>query len=430
MSDKSLDMDSSCDCCKKIFDKKAILRHIGQSKKCKAFYGPRFKDMKTKQASERKENYRSNLSSKEHKRVLKRNRKIYASNAALKEKKKEANKERKIKEQKESKEKRKSLGNGNHEESEAGPSIKILYRTSDNFQELCQDPWVKCHFCFKKFDPYFILKHIAKSEDCKTFYGPKFDQLKKEKNRFRNNIYRRESYHTNLEVKEKKKQARKDKKDSLKQQRKKEFNKKWAEDSLEYKIRFFKERNSMGKRRFGWVEKCFEHFLDTFSQVEDYVRIEILDLVSSVEDTFQKNQKKIAEMTEKVKGSDHVVQVHSIFSCADSIIQRPWEKLEVTLDNKLKKIFAKIEKFNTSTEWKNVLENIYDSYKQKYTGDFWFHWKKGDYLPKPLLGMPCMICGKEPNCIEKPKKSESILCSFTTKQECAKKGCKECRSKL
>ena len=90
-------MDSSCDCCKKIFDKKAILRHIGQSKKCKAFYGPRFKDMKTKQASERKENYRSNLSSKEHKRVLKRNRKIYASNAALKEKKERSQQRKKDK---------------------------------------------------------------------------------------------------------------------------------------------------------------------------------------------------------------------------------------------------------------------------------------------------------------------------------------------
>ena len=85
MSGKESDMDYSCEFCNKTYGKKSILRHIGQSEACLAFYGPRFKEMKKKAASERKENYRSNLTVKKHKKVLQRNRILYANNPEMKE---------------------------------------------------------------------------------------------------------------------------------------------------------------------------------------------------------------------------------------------------------------------------------------------------------------------------------------------------------
>ena len=72
---------------------------------------------------------------------------------------------------------------------------------------------VGCQFCERKFDPLFILKHIGKSKDCKLFYGPDFERLKREKHKIRMSAYRRrignekarEKYQTNSDFREKKK---------------------------------------------------------------------------------------------------------------------------------------------------------------------------------------------------------------------------------
>ena len=63
-----------------------------------------------------------------------------------------------------------------------------------------------------------------------------------------------------------------------------------------------------------------------------------------------------------------------------------------------------------STSWYSVLDKIYDTYTQKFTGEHWYYWREGDYLPKSRDYLPCIICNQEPNCIEKP---EPILSTFT-----------------
>ena len=42
-----------------------------------------------------------------------------------------------------------------------------------------------CEYCKKSFAPEKILKHIGHVKACKTFYGPRFDELKKEQQRKR-----------------------------------------------------------------------------------------------------------------------------------------------------------------------------------------------------------------------------------------------------
>ena len=46
----------------------------------------------------------------------------------------------------------------------------------------------ECQSCKKRYS--MLLKHIAKSEDCENFYGPKFEAMKREKNRIKKQRYR------------------------------------------------------------------------------------------------------------------------------------------------------------------------------------------------------------------------------------------------
>ena len=89
MSDKKLDMDIPCDFCGKTFEKTSLLRHIGQRKACKAHYGQRFIQMKTKQVPERNEKYQNNLTKEEKEEALKRRNIRYANNHELQERNKQ-----------------------------------------------------------------------------------------------------------------------------------------------------------------------------------------------------------------------------------------------------------------------------------------------------------------------------------------------------
>ena len=42
---------------------------------------------------------------------------------------------------------------------------------------------VLCEYCKKSFEPNKILKHIGHVKACKSFYGPRYDELKKEQQR-------------------------------------------------------------------------------------------------------------------------------------------------------------------------------------------------------------------------------------------------------
>ena len=73
------------------------------------------------------------------------------------------------------------MNNVDDEKSGGSSGSRILYKSTENFQEIFDHPWVKCHFCLNKFDPHVILNHIGTNKDCKSFYGKKFDQFKRKK---------------------------------------------------------------------------------------------------------------------------------------------------------------------------------------------------------------------------------------------------------
>ena len=44
---------------------------------------------------------------------------------------------------------------------------------------------VLCKFCKQRFESASILKHIGNNEECKLFYGPRFEAMKKDHKRQR-----------------------------------------------------------------------------------------------------------------------------------------------------------------------------------------------------------------------------------------------------
>ena len=79
-----------------------------------------------------------------------------------------------------------------------------------------EDLETSCESCNKAFPKSKILRHIGSSKSCKSFYGLKFIEMKREKEREKVSRYqmknrekllknRREKYAKNLELKEKKK---------------------------------------------------------------------------------------------------------------------------------------------------------------------------------------------------------------------------------
>merc|ERR1712080_432268 len=123
------------------------------------------------------------------------------------------------------------------------------------------------------------------------------------------------------------------------------------------------ERNSMGKRRFNWVRKCFQHFFENFSQIDDNVKIQIINIQKSIEDTYDKNEKVIEDKAETAKDEDGLIQHLTYIN--QHKIQLEWEKLERIIEKKLKYILAQNEDLDRNRKWYSVLDKIHDTYKQK-----------------------------------------------------------------
>ena len=56
--DLVMTLEEQCESCKKTLDKAKLLKHIGNSKNCKSYYGSRFNFLKHNQELERKSKYR------------------------------------------------------------------------------------------------------------------------------------------------------------------------------------------------------------------------------------------------------------------------------------------------------------------------------------------------------------------------------------
>ena len=133
--------------------------HIAKNESCKSHYGPRFDELKRKKNCLRKQQSREMLGKEKE---LKRQRESYAENKKKKEEK------RQYSQNKQSNDKNKIVD---------APNFII---DEESVTSYSKDSNVLCKYCKKEFLSSSLLKHIARNESCKLFYGVEFENLKKQ----------------------------------------------------------------------------------------------------------------------------------------------------------------------------------------------------------------------------------------------------------
>ena len=133
--------------------------HIAKNESCKSHYGSRFDELKRKKNCLRKQQSREMLGKEKE---LKRQRESYAQNKKKKEEK------RQYSQNKQSNDKNKIVD---------APNFII---DEESVTSYSKDSNVLCKYCKKEFLSSSLLKHIARNESCKLFYGVEFENLKKQ----------------------------------------------------------------------------------------------------------------------------------------------------------------------------------------------------------------------------------------------------------
>ena len=158
--DSVMKLEEQCESCKKTLDKAKLLKHIGNSKTCKSYYGSRFKFLKHNQELERKSKYR----------------------------------ERKREEINENQRKRREQEKDKKQEKISLPSKGLNCdgekKESKDYETIRKEEKMTCGFCKKIFDLTSIYKHVANKEECKLFYGPRLEEAIKEHAKQRKKLHR------------------------------------------------------------------------------------------------------------------------------------------------------------------------------------------------------------------------------------------------
>ena len=192
----SKDSNVLCKYCKKEFLSTSLLKHIARNEPCKLFYGVEFENLKKQSISIRKkEDYDKRMAKEDEER-----RKMF--------KEKQERKQMAIEKQEERKTDTDSQANAvaldktqkSREEEERKQMAKkeerkIMTRAEVNktTRRDILDSVVTCEFCKEKYMSSSILIHIGMNKSCKEHYGPKFDEMKKERKKKRMQLYRQRS---------------------------------------------------------------------------------------------------------------------------------------------------------------------------------------------------------------------------------------------
>ena len=166
---KIMEKTVSCDYCSKELPESSILKHIGNSQACKVHYGPRFDKMKRKKNINKIKKWRKE---KGKEKELKEQRELYAQDPEKKKKKKLYYQAKQAKLAK--KEGWIYYPPSDSEEKDIMKENKV--EKKEDSKDL--DSKEVCEFCKKKFKSTVILKHIGRNQDCKSFYGNRFKELK------------------------------------------------------------------------------------------------------------------------------------------------------------------------------------------------------------------------------------------------------------
>lgn len=326
------DLKVSCKSCKRQFLQKSLLRHISRNKLCKAFYGEEFNDMKRRKISNRKKQTYKEKIDKETEENLQ----------LLKERQKRTEIA-----------KEKLIG------SAMLPEVELNQKGSDSSEESDE---VSCEFCKEKFISSSILIHISMNKSCKSHYGPKFDEMKKEQKRIKMQLYRQrigsskeiELYASDPRKKEKKKQY------YIKNQKKiKDYAKKKYDEVLEEKRAFWHEE---GKKRIvsfladykesrdqkprednDWGLKCAKRDVQNGSNIISESKKVTKKFEQEIEETHKTFLKRIEEAFEFAKDETDTKIIDTFYEGLDNkystnrdlrTVSRKWHDLRLSINVK------------------------------------------------------------------------------------------------
>ena len=303
VDDLNNDSNVCCKFCKRQFPQQSLLRHISRNKLCRAFYGQEFDDMKKRKISNRKKQMYKEKMIKE----IEERKKLFKE-----------------------KQKRKQNAKEKLADNAMLPEIELNQNESDISEE--SDELVSCEFCKEKFISKSILIHIAKNKSCKSHYGPKFDEMKKENNRMKMQLYRQrigsnkeiELYASDPRKKEKKKQYYILNKEKIKGYQKKKYEEVleqkrafWHEENKKWKVWFIadhkKDRDQKARRDNDDGLKYTKRQVQYGSKIIGENNNILKNFEQEIEETHKMFLKKIEEAFECAKDKDDTNTIDKIY---------------------------------------------------------------------------------------------------------------------
>ena len=251
-----------------------------------------------------------------------------------------------------------------------------------------------------------ISGHLSSStlkKECKAFYGTDFERLLKEKN----NLRQAAKYASDPDVRKRQKESSKKaykrlkKKQAVQKEKQKiENEEKDTKIRFEYKKSIAKNLNALYRKKLQWVIDCFDHFLETFPQVEEEVRSKMINIGNGIQEKYEKMKMEIDEILEKVEKSENVLKRQEIvdYFCKgrkeQEHIQHDWNNFEWwNVGKKINDILENIQLSKNNKDWFIKVQEIQMMYEKNHCEMV----NRQKYYSKKV----CIICNKEPNCLRK-----------------------------
>ena len=319
---KIMEKTVSCDYCSKELPESSILKHIGNSQACKVHYGPRFDRMKRKKNINKIKKWRKE---KGKEKELKEQRESYAKDPEKKKKKKLYYQAKQAKLAK--KEGWIYYPPSDSEEKDIMKENKV--KEKEDSKDL--DSKEVCEFCKQKFKSSVILKHIGHNQDCKSFYGKRFKELKQEKkkqyyvaNQTKLKEYQKKRYAKTLDEKEAYWAAKW-------KERKPKFVKAWKEKKEE-KGRYINNTGmEFSKRNLQTGSKQLKSF-----GLENDTKDIIKHFEGKIDETYNNFKAKIDHAVNSSRDLDEVDKVDEfyddLFNNKSSTMRTTWHDIQMSIN--------------------------------------------------------------------------------------------------
>ena len=211
----------------------------------------------------------------------------------------------------------------------------------------------------------------------------------------------RNSYVSNPETKQRKKEWYiKDKENQkiFEKEREKKRNKEDARKRIIHLEETTRKKNELKYQWFKWVIDFLHHFFETFKDVCNNTKKKLMSLISNIEENYKKNESQIDMMVknakdqvEKYEGepypnhfkSETFFQKDGIYF--EEILEKESSEMKKTIEEQLELISKEIDNQYKKKEWYLTFKKIKDVYSKTII-PYWF---EGKYF---LSGKGCFIC--------------------------------------